>query len=94
MKVTVEFLSLPNVVKIVGGRTIEIEFAGWTPADLISELATRYGPKLSKFLLDESGRLDMSFQVVLNGEWLPREQLDRTLKNGDHLAIVMLVGGG
>jgi len=95
MKITVEFLSLPNVVKIVGGKALDVELRGRTVSDLVNELVGRFGPKLGAFLLDESGALDMVFRVVLNqGEWLPREQLDRTLQDGDRVALTMLVGGG
>lgn len=95
MKVTVEFFSLPNVVKLVGGKSIGFDFPGRTIRDLIQALADRYGPNLRRFLLDESGQLDLVLSVFLNQkERIPREQLDRTLKDGDTVMIMMLVGGG
>jgi len=31
---------------------------------------------------------------VLNEEWISREQMNRSLEDGDRLTIMMLVGGG
>jgi molybdopterin converting factor small subunit len=95
MKITVEFLSLPNIAKLVGAKSIFHDFAGGTVQDLIGEVAGKYGKKVRDFLLDESGRLAADFRVVLNKkEWLTHEQLDRPLEDGDIVTIAMLVGGG
>ncbi len=95
MKISVEFLSLPKVTRIVGRKTVSIEFPGQTVADLIEHIANRYGPKVREFLLDESGKLDMHFRALLNGkDWLAPEEMDRRLHEGDSLRIMMLVGGG
>ena len=94
-EVIVEFLSLPNVVKLVGSKSITLDFRGQTVDELVRDVAGRYGKKVQSFLLDESGRLDTHFRVVLNKkEWLKRDQLDRTLIEGDRVTIGMLVGGG
>jgi molybdopterin converting factor small subunit len=95
MKITVEFLSLPNVVKMVGGKSVTHDFSGGTIQDLVGEVAAKYGQPVRDFLLDDTGRLDTGFRVVLNKrEWLTHEQLDRTLEDGDVVTIAMLVGGG
>lgn len=95
MKVTVEFLSLPNVAKQVGGKSVSHEFSGGSIQKLIGEVAGKYGKKVGDFLLDESGRLAADFRVVLNKqEWLNHDQLDRELNDGDIVTIAMLVGGG
>ena len=95
MKITVEFLSLPNVVKMVGSKTITIDFAGRTVDDLVHELGAKYGEKMKKFLLDDTGRLDMTFAVALNKqEWIRRDQMDRILQDGDRVTIMILAAGG
>ena len=95
MKITVEFLSLPNVAKQVGGKSISHDFSGGSVQKLIGEVAARYGKQVSDFLLGPDGRLDADFRVVLNKqEWLNHDQLDRELKDGDIVTIAMLVGGG
>jgi len=95
MKITVEFLSLPNVAKLVGGKSISHDFAGGTIQDLIGEVARKHGKQVSDFLLGPGGNLDANFRVILNKvEWLNHDQLDRALKDGDTITIAMLVGGG
>jgi sulfur carrier protein ThiS len=95
MNITVEFLSLPNIVKMVGAKTVSLEFTGRTVEDLVHQLAEKYGNRVRQFLFDETGQLDMSLAVVLNQqEWLRPNQLDKRLQAGDRVAIVMLVGGG
>ncbi len=94
MKVLVEFLSLPNVVKIVGGRSIRFDFSGHTIDELVSELVATHGQKLRDFLLDDSGRLDMTLRIVLNKKWISRDQMSTKIDDGDSVTIMMLVGGG
>ena len=95
MKITVEFLSLPNVVKKVGSKKVVLDFSGNTVNDLIGEVARKYGRDVEKFLLDESGRLDMTLSVAINQqEWIRHSQFDRPLQDGDCVTIMMLVAGG
>jgi molybdopterin converting factor small subunit len=95
MKVTVEFLSLPNVVKMIGSKSVTLDFEGGTIDELIGEVTAKYGKQVREFLLDETGRLDANFRVVLNKqEWLDQDQLDRAVQDGDIVTIAMLVGGG
>ena len=95
MKLTVEFLSLPNLTKIVGGKRVDLDLAaGRTVNDLLAELARRYGPKLEQFLLDDEGQLDSIFKLIVNKEWLPPDEMDRELQDGDAVTIMLLVGGG
>jgi molybdopterin converting factor small subunit len=95
MKVTVEFLSLPKITKITGGKSVPLDFRGGSISDLIDEIASRYGEEVRRFLLDDSGKLDMTLKVLLNKkEWIKREHLNKSLNDGDLVTIMMLVGGG
>jgi molybdopterin converting factor small subunit len=95
MKIFVEFLSLPKVTKIVGRKSIELDFTGSTINGLLKELVKLYGSELGEFLLDETGKLDMVFKILLNKkEWISRQQMEKTLQEGDKVTIMMLVGGG
>ena len=95
MKITVEFLSLPNITKIIGSKSVSLNFTGRTIKDLINEITNKYGEKVRGFLLDESGNLDMILKVHLNKkEWISTDLMDRQLKDGDLITIMMLVGGG
>jgi molybdopterin converting factor small subunit len=94
MKVTVEFLSLPIVAKIVGSKTITLDFSGSTVVDLLHELARKYGAVVQKFLFDEAGQFDMSLALTVNREWVRQNQMDKALHEGDRVIIMMLVAGG
>jgi molybdopterin converting factor small subunit len=95
MKITVEFLSLPNVAKMVGSKTVVLDFPGTTVNELVREVAAKYGEKVQKFLLDESGHLDMSLGLMLNQkEWVRHNEMDRPLHDGDRVTIMILAAGG
>lgn len=95
MTVTVEFISLPNVVKMIGAKSVAVEFDGGAVADLVSALVARHGERLGRFLCDENGELDPAIRVRLgDAEWLGADRLERTLRDGDRVTLAMLVGGG
>jgi molybdopterin converting factor small subunit len=95
MKINIEFLSMPIVTKIVGSKILSLDFPGETITDLINQIVNTYGEKLGHFLLDGSNKLDRAFMIHLNKkEWVRRDQLNKTLKDGDQVTLMMLVGGG
>jgi molybdopterin converting factor small subunit len=95
MAITVEFLSLPNVVKMVGGKRIMMNYTGQTVESLILQITEKYGKDVRKFLLDENGCLDMTFSVMRNSEeWIHSDQMRKTLQDGDRITIMMLAAGG
>lgn len=95
MKITVESLGLPTLSAVIGKKT-EWDFKGRTVADLVDQLAGRFGVKDRAMLLDREGQLDPTIQVMVNeGGFLGREELyKRGLKDGDHVRFVLIVGGG
>lgn len=95
MKIQVESLGLPTLSKLIGKKT-ELEMADGTLADLIAHIVHRSGREARKILLDQTGELDMTIQVMLNDEgFVPRNELSqRALKDGDSVKIMLLVGGG
>ena len=95
MKITVEFLSLPNVVRMIGSKSVVLDFSGTTVNDLIREVTGKYGPDVRKFLLDETGNLDMTLALMINKqEWIRHYQMDRPLHDGDIVTILMMAAGG
>jgi sulfur carrier protein ThiS len=95
LKIQVESLGLPTLSKLIGKKS-EIEMADGTLADLITHIVSRSGREARKILLDQSGQLDMTIQVMVNDEgFVPRNELSqRALKDGDSVKIMLLVGGG
>jgi molybdopterin converting factor small subunit len=95
MKVTVEFLSLPKITRIIGSKSVSVNFSGTTIIDLFNEITDQYGEELKEFLFDKSGNLDTVFKVMLNKkQWIPGDKLDTPLQEGDRVTLMMLVGGG
>ena len=65
MKITVEFLSLPNVVKMVGSKSGHTGFLGKLLSTTWSvKWRENTGSDVQKFLLDETGQLDMSLALT------------------------------
>ncbi len=95
MKIQVESLGLPSLSKLIGKKT-EVEMADGTLADLMAHIIDRTGSNARKILLDHTGELDMTIQVMLNDEgFVPRDKLSqRQLRDGDTVKIMLLVGGG
>jgi molybdopterin converting factor small subunit len=95
MAITVEFVSLPIVVKMIGSKTITMDYSGQTVQELVHQVADKYGKDVARFLLDEKGQMDMTLKVVCNKEeWLKPDQMQRPLEDGDLVTIMMLVAGG
>jgi len=95
MKIIVEFVSLPNIVRLIGSKILTLDFSGKTVNDLVSDVVEKYGNDVGRLLLDETGRLDMTYRVILNKqEWIFRDQMDRPLQDGDRVTIMLLVAGG
>ena len=95
MKIQIESLGLPTLSKLIG-KTSQLEMADGTVADLIAHIADRQGRQARKILLDQTGQLDLTIQVMVNDEsFLPRnEYSQRFLKDGDSVKFMLLVGGG
>jgi len=94
MKVNLKIF-LPMLSDAIGHKELEVEFPGSTVNDLINHLIDVYGRKVEDALLDENGEFDPVIQILLNGEeWIPIDQLDMELNNGDSVVILMMMAGG
>jgi molybdopterin converting factor small subunit len=95
VKVRVDFIGIPTVSKLVGSKSISVDFPDKTVGELIKHISKRYGKGVRDFLLDESGNLDLTFQILLNGtEWISRKDMNRNLSDDDVVRIILLAGGG
>jgi MoaD family protein len=95
MKVNLKILGLPTLSKVTGKKELDVNFEGKTANDLIDYIVKRYGRKAAEALLDEEGKLDITIQVLLDGrEWITHDRLDTVLKDGDSIALMLMVAGG
>ena len=67
LKIQVESIGLPTLSKLIGKRS-QLEIEDGTVADVISHIVNRIGRQSRKILLDPDGQLDMTIQVMLNGD--------------------------
>jgi len=95
MKIQVESLGLPTLSKLIG-KTSQLDMPDGTVAEVVSHIVGRIGQPARKILLDQTGKLDLSIQVMVNDEgFLSRnEYSQRILKDGDNVKFMLLVGGG
>lgn len=69
--------------------------AGSTVADVIHQLAERFGPSFRQALLDWHGNLRGGIEVVLNRRQISARRLSEiSLQTDSVLVILPLVGGG
>jgi len=86
---------LPALPEAMGGKKLEVEFAGETVNDLIEHLLARYGRKAREALYDSQGQLDPVVQILLNGErWVTHDRLDTILQDGDGVMLLLMIAGG
>ena len=81
---------------IVGGKTVEVEFAeGKTLRQVLGELVARF-PSLQAQLFDGRGELHRHVHVFVNGRdsVFLADKLDTALKPQDTVNIFPAVGGG
>ena len=95
MRVNLKILSLPMLSKATGKKELVVDFEGKTVNDLIDYIVKHYGRRAEEALLDEEGKLDITIQVLLNGrEWIPHDRFDTVLKDGDSIALMLMIAGG
>lgn len=94
MKVHLKVL-LPVLPEAMGRKELDVQFAGETVSDLIDHLVAQYGRQAKRALYDSSGQLDPVVQILLNGEeWVTHDRLNRTLQDGDHIVLMLMLAGG
>jgi sulfur carrier protein ThiS len=95
-KLTVEFLGLTTLSKAIG-KSIVIELPeGSTVSDIFPWLNSRFGKRAASALLDTSGQVDDTIQVIVNDEGFLKRELwaERLVRDGDTIKLMLLVGGG
>jgi len=95
MKIQVEFLGFPMVSDLIGKRKLQVEIPGNTVRDVTDQLIRLYGEKVREAFYDEKGDFDVMIQVALNGKtFIPADQHQTPLNEGDTLIFMLLLAGG
>jgi molybdopterin converting factor small subunit len=86
MKIGLRLYGFDELVPILGGKELEIQFEGHTYGDLIHHLGEKYGDAVAKLLRQ---------QVIRNSrQWIPGNELGFLLEDGDRLMFIPMMGGG
>ena len=86
MNLKVRFYGMPDVEKAVGGKEIDLQVEGGTFGDLLDTLGRTYG---------ESVRKAAPQQVLHNArEWIRPDDLGASLRDGDLVSFLPMMGGG
>ncbi len=70
-----------------------VEVAGNTIAESLRDLIKTY-PNLEKFMYNDPRTLSNYLLVFLNGDNVPHNELNKPVKDGDEISLVMLIDGG
>ncbi len=89
MKVMLNFGGIPVLYKALNKRKeFEFDFPGRTLRELVEGLVHRFGPAMTKALLDPNGDVDIEIRVVLNdGTYLTERRMETVLNEGDTVAF-------
>ena len=72
--------------------TVKLDLTDATLADIIDQMATRYGIKVKEELLDEEGNLDSAYGVFIAEEQV--DDLATRIEDGVEMVIINIAGGG
>jgi hypothetical protein len=73
--------------------TKEMDAPGGTLGEALAGVCARF-PSLKPVLLDDEGRVRAVHQLFLNGEQLPRGELEQRVGADDELAVITALAGG
>jgi hypothetical protein len=75
------------------GRPDFVEVTGRTVGDCITDFIKRY-PDMKKYIYDSPDEICPYIQFFHNGLSISRDELDRSVKDGDEIFPLMIIGGG
>ncbi len=70
-----------------------VEVHGSTVGKCLADLVSQF-PDLSPLLFDDTGKMQKGVFVSINLESAYREQLTKSVKDNDHLYLILIVAGG
>jgi molybdopterin converting factor small subunit len=70
-----------------------VEVNGATVRNCIEDLVTRF-PDMKKYIYDGPDEICAFIQFFHNGLFIPYDELDKPVKDGDEIFPLMIIGGG
>jgi len=90
MSVEIDISSFLN--KYTKGQQL-VSVKGSTVGQCLDDLVKQF-PSIKQGLFDGNGKLHSEIDIYVNGESANPEMLAKTVKDGDKLHIIFLIGGG
>jgi molybdopterin converting factor small subunit len=90
--VSVKILISEAFQSSTGGSDM-LEVKGSTMGECLKEATGKY-PALGKMWFDQQGNVVHYMILFLNGENVPKNDLNQVIKDGDEIYPVLMIGGG
>lgn len=84
---------LYSALQVHAGNHDLVEVRGATVGECLDDLVSQF-PDLSPLLFDDTGKMQKSVFVSINLESAYREQLTKSVKDNDHLYLILIIAGG
>lgn len=92
MHLAIEYWNQARAVARCDAEVVEVP-AGTTPTTLVQFLAGRHDGRLRTLLLNDAGQARPSTMLSINGDLAPC-RVERPLKDGDVVALLLPIAGG
>ena len=86
-------MQLPSVFSRYADDKTSVNVEGSTIGECLLDL-TRQHPKLANLLLNKDSSLLHTYSVFINGESTYPDEMNKPVKDGDKLHIVLIIHGG
>ena len=86
-------INIPSYMQSYTNNMRVVEANGSTVGESLNHLVKQF-PGMKKQLFSKNGNLFENIIISVNGESAYPEQLAKSVKDGDELDIIFLVGGG
>ncbi len=84
---------IPESWVVASGGLTEVETSGSTIGECLRQAAQK-SPALEKLWFTPEGGLSKFVLLCLNGESVPENNMEQTVKDGDEIYPLLVIGGG
>ncbi len=78
---------------VIAGRPDFVEVEGTTIDDCLKDLIAKH-PHIEKYIYDYPGEMCKAILFFHNGLSISQDELNRSVKDGDEIFPLMMIGGG
>jgi molybdopterin converting factor small subunit len=86
-------IKVSSILRKYTNRQECVEVKGGTPLECLHDLEAQF-PAIKRMLYDKQGALRPQFWFFVNGQKIQHNELNRLLKDGDEVLILLAISGG